>query len=277
MRGAMAATTTPTRRTGQSGELRLSFGLRDGRTALTGRYSKAPFGSVRAGYPDGSGVPEIQITNPSGGVLGGDHLETRVDAGRGSAATVLTQAANKAYRGDEASQVSTFRVGERAFLEYLPHHLIPFAGSTYSQQTTFHLAPDAALLAWDAYAAGRVARGERFAFDRLRGTTKIYREGLPEVADGFALADSPEPFGGYSYVAAAYVLAPKDLEPLAEELHGSLLRVPGALASASAPAAGLCVVRILTHGAHALYEALNGLRALARKRLGLPVPAREVW
>ncbi|HKH11087.1 MAG TPA: urease accessory protein UreD, partial [Rubrobacter sp.] len=211
-----------------------------------------------------------------GGILGGDRLEVEVDVSPGASATVLTQAANKAYRGEEASQAGVLRVGDGGLLEYLPHHLIPYAGSDYRQETVFQLVPDATLLAWDAFAAGRVARGERFAFSRLRGRTTIFRDGIPEAIDGFDLAGASEPFGGYSYVAGAHVLAPDDLGPLAEELHLSLACVPGTLASASAPAPGLCVVRILADRAPELYRALNGVRCLVRKSLGLPAPAREV-
>ncbi len=280
----MGATITRTRtrrapagEAGQRGELRLGLAPRGGRTRVTRRYTRAPFGSVRANYPDGSGMPEVQITNPSGGTLGGDRLEVEITLEPGSAATVLTQAASKAYRGRESYQRAALRVGEGAFLEYLPHHLIPFSGSSYSQETTFYLEEGATLVTWDAYAAGRVARGERFAFDALRGRTRIWRNGLPEVADGFDLAGGGELFGGYSYVAAAYVSAPKDVEPLAEELHGSLSRLPGTLASASAPASGLCAVRVLAARARPLYEALNGFRSLSRRFLGLLAPAREVW
>lgn len=262
--------------TRQHGRLRLSFGRRGGGTALVGRYASAPFGAVRANHPDGSGMPEVQVTNPSGGILGGDNLEADVDLAPGSSATVLTQAANKAYRGGEAFQTTILRVGEGAFLEYLPHHLIPYAGSNYLQETTFHLAPDATLLAWDAFSAGRVARGERFAFDWLRARTLVLRDRVPEMMDGLDLGGGGERFGGYSYTAAVYVLAPGDLGPLAEELHGLLAGLSGALASASAPAPGLCAVRILTTGAPDLYRALNGVRALVRKSLGLPAPAREV-
>ncbi len=63
----------------------------------------------------------------------------------------------------------------------------------------------------------------------------------PEVLDGFELCDSGEPFGGYSYVGAAYVLALRYLEPLARKLDGTL-RV---LVSASAPEPRLCAARIL--------------------------------
>ncbi len=116
-----------------------------------------------------------------------------------AAATVLTQAANKAYRGAEALQRFTFRVEEGAFLEYLPHHLIPFAGSHYRQENTFHVAEGATLITWDACSAGRVVRGERFAFSTLSGKTRISSEDIPRAVDGFDLSGGDpldrEPFG----------------------------------------------------------------------------------
>ncbi|MBA3426154.1 MAG: urease accessory protein UreD [Rubrobacter sp.] len=157
--------------TGHRGGLRLSFGRRGERTVLGERFASAPFGVVRANYPDGSGMAEVQITNPSGGILGGDHLEMDVAVAPDASATVITQAANKAYRGAESSQQAIFRVEGGAFLEYLPHHLIPYPGSDYRQRAVLHLAPEATLITWDAFAAGRVARGERFAFTRLRSRT----------------------------------------------------------------------------------------------------------
>ena len=214
---------------------------------------------MRANYPDGSGIPEVQITNPSGGILSGDRLKVDVALAPGSAASILTQAANKAYKGAKARQSATFRVGEGGFLEYLPHYLIPFARSSYWQETEIHLAEDATLLAWDAFCAGRVVRGERFAFEGLFSRTRIYRGTLPEVVDGFDLRAGGEPFGGYSYLGAAHVLAPRSLEPLADNLHATLSGLPGLLASASAPAPRLCLARILARNATTVYRALNWL------------------
>lgn len=263
--------------TGQRGSLRLSLKPRGERTVLAERYWESPFGSVRANYPDGSGIPEVQITNPSGGILGGDRLEMDVALAPGSAATILTQAANKAYKGTEARQSATFRVGEGGFLEYLPHYLIPFARSDYRQETEVHLAEDATLLAWDAFSAGRVACGERFAFEGLSSRTRIFRGSLSEVVDGLDLRAGGEPFGGYSYLGAVYVLAPRSLEPLADNLHAALSGLPGLLASASAPTPRLCTARILVRDAATLYRALNGCRAATRTCLDLPPTAREIW
>ena len=116
-----------------------------------------------------------------------------------------------------------------------------------------------------------------FAFTRLRSQTEIHRDGIPEAIDGLDLPGGSEPFGGYSYTAAAYILAPVNLESLADDLHHHLDGLPGVLASASAPAPGPCVVlRVLATGAPALYRALNLVRDATRSNLDLPAPARTV-
>ncbi len=276
-------------RAGQRGILSLRFERRGKRTVLAERYSKAPFGSVRAGYPDTSGIAEVQVTNPGGGVLGGDDLATEVHLGAGAAATILTQGATKVYRGAASVQRASFELGDGALLEYLPHHLIPYAGSSCRQTADFHLSGEAGLMAWEAYSAGRVARGELFAFEKLSGKTRIFRDGTPEVIDGFELSGgdfSGEPsgrkpfggeiFGGYLYTGALYVCAPGAGE-LAEGLHGALSGVPGVAASASAASGGLCAVRVLAANADGLYRVLNVCRPAARAYLGLPSPPRRVW
>ena len=50
------------------------------------------------------------------------------------------------------------------------------------------------LLVWDAFSAGRLARGERFVFDRLSVETSIFREELSKAVDGFELLAGGEPF-----------------------------------------------------------------------------------
>ncbi|WP_273886799.1 urease accessory protein UreD [Rubrobacter naiadicus] len=272
----MAGTTIPTRTRGQRGLLRIRFEPRGERTIVSERYSSTPFGSVRANHPDDTGIPEVQITNPSGGILGGDVLEVDISVAPKASATVLTQAANKVYRGDFAEQRAMLVLGRGAFLEYLPHHLIPYADSDYLQETDFLLSPDATLIAWDACSAGRVARGERFRFRRLRSTIRLSFDALPEVVDRFDLSGGGEHFAGYPYMGVAYVASAKDLRVLADELHENLAALPRILASASALRDGLCGVRVLAGDAAALYAALNRTRASARAYLGLPPPAREV-
>lgn len=265
------------RRTGGRGELRLRVARRGERSALVERYTSAPFGSLRASYPGDPGTPELQITNPAGGVLGGDRLGIEVSLEAGSAATVLTQGATKAYRGPASSQIEEFEVGEGAFLEYLPHHLIPYAGSGHRLRTEFRLAESSTLIAWEALSAGRVARGERFAFDYLSSRARLQVGGKPWISDGLELAGGAEAFGGYSYMGTALIQAPSRMGTLADDLHESLQQAQtGKLASASAPAPGLCTARVLCADAESLYRALNLIREMARAHLSLPPAAREI-
>ena len=83
---------------------------------------------------------------------------------------------------------------------------------------------------------------------------EVRRDRIPEVVDGFDLMGVVEHFGGYSYLAAVYVLAQKDLEPLAEGLHNLISGMSGALSSASASSSGLCAIRSLMIDTHALYS-----------------------
>lgn len=226
--------------------------------------------------PDATGLPEVMLTNPGGGVLGGDRLDLAVTLRPGARATVCTQGATKVYRGQPATQRSRLVVDQAAVLEYLPHHVIPFAGSRFHQHTVIDLAPDARLLAWEAVSAGRVARGERFAFTSLSTRLTVRRAGVPELVDGCELPGGGEPFGGFCYLASACVVAPYDLSTLAEELATLLTDRAGVLASASAPAEGLVTVRVLAGAAPSLIRALLALRSVARPALGLAGPPREV-
>lgn len=221
-------------------------------------------------------MPEVQLTNPGGGVLGGDRLELTASLGAGARATLCTQGATKIYRGAAAEQRARLSIGADALLEYLPHHVIPYAGSRWRQATVFDLAHDALLIAWEAFSAGRVVRGERFAFDQLASRTLVLRGGMPEAIEGCELASGGEPFAGYSYLATAYVVAPHRLDRLADELHDSLAGAPRTFASASTPVPGLVAARLLAADAPALMHALTATRSTARAALGLPPAPREV-
>ena len=272
-----ASATTNTKTGGQHGELRLGLEKRGEKTFLTRRYFTVPFGPSWAIYPPGAEeIPELLVTTPADGILGGDHYEIDVTLGTGASASILTTGANKVYRGPQSRQNAAFFVDDGAFIEYLPHHTIPFADSSYRQDTEFSLSEGATLLCWEAYSAGRVGRGERFAFSFLTNRTRIFRAGVPEVIDGFELPGGGEPFAGYSYTATIYACGPHNFEVLAGRLHEVLSRLPGVLASSSAPATGVCVVRVLAQNAPSLYRALNWSRSMVREVLCLPEPSRKV-
>jgi urease accessory protein len=268
-------------RTGRDGFLGLGFERRGARTVLTERRFTLPLQALEPVDLDGTGAATLFLLNPTGGVLGGDRLETRVELGAGSRVCLSTPSATRVYRsaGLPAVQRVTFHVAEGAALEYLPDHVIPSPGARFIQSVDLCLAPGAAAILCDAWAAGRAARGEAWRFDLLdTGTTARDREGLlfkDRVvlggAQGWGGLGAAE---GMAYVATVSCLAPAHagLDALGEALTRTLAGLAaGVTAGVTALARGGIVARILAPSAPALQRAVDASWATCRHNLwGLP-------
>src|SRR5262249_45829756 len=149
--------------------LRLAFERRGNRTILTERSFTLPLQALEPMQLDDSDVATLMLLNPTGGVVGGDVLETSVTLGPRSHVCLTTPSANRVYRTAGPTAVQTFRasVGAGAVLEYLPGHLIPSPGARLRQTTEVTLGVGASLLLLDAWATGRPARGEPWGFHEL--------------------------------------------------------------------------------------------------------------
>ena len=226
---------------------------------------------------DGTGAATLFLLNPTGGVLGGDRLETRVELGAGSRVCLSTPSATRVYRsaGLPAVQRVTFHVGEGAALEYLPDHVIPSPGSRLIQSVLLDLAPGAVAILCDAWAAGRAARGEAWRFGLLdSSTTARDREGLlfkDRVvlggAQGWGGLGAAE---GMAYVATVSCLAPAHagIDTLDAALAATLASpASGVTAGVTALARGGVVARILAPSAPALQRAVEASWATCRRHL----------
>ena len=84
-------------------------------------YQKSP---LRVLFPRTSGerVEEAVLLNTSGGVAGGDRLETNVTATEDASIAITTQAAEKVYRalGESAQITTNLKVRDAAKLAWLP-------------------------------------------------------------------------------------------------------------------------------------------------------------
>ncbi len=278
------------------GGLRLGFTAdAAGRTRLTERVQEPPLQVVRAfELPDGAAL--VHLHNVSGGVLGGDRLETAITVGPGAQAQVTTTGATRVYRprasDQTAVQITTVQVGADGLLEWLPDPLIPFSGSRFRQETRITLAPGAGLLWWETVAPGRVAHGERFAYDRLDLALDIHADGRLVARERARLEpahrplDAPARLGPYQHFCTFYVCRagepPARWAALESEM-GALAREmsrPGGLlwAASALPAHGLSVRalsrtgRDLPAGLLAFWRAAK--RALYRRDA---VPPRKVY
>lgn len=281
--------TGPSTSTHRHGRLALTLERRGARNVTAAQEVVFPAGTVRLHDVDGDGTGELQITNPSGGLLAGDRMDTELVLRPGVRASVVTQGANRvcgpAAGTDGPAPVTTLRTtmvleGD-ALLEWAPHHLVPYARASVLQRTAVEVAPGAALLAWETLSSGRSGRGERFAWEHLDTRLRITRDGRPLLHDGAVLGPGGEPFDGADLVSTVVVVLPwgdagAAAPGLADDLHAALTATRGVLASASAVDEELVVARVVGRDAVALYRALESVRGPARAALGLPSARRPV-
>lgn len=163
-----------------SGESRVAFDLRDGRTRLGDLYQRDPcrvlFPKSEPGEP-----PQAVMITTSGGVTGGDALSMSVGIGPGAEAVATTQAAEKIYRASRGSAPCTIdvdvRVSEGATLDWLPQETIVFEGAQLIRRTVAEVVEGGSLLACEMVVLGRAASGERFTSGLLLDAWSVRRPG----------------------------------------------------------------------------------------------------
>jgi urease accessory protein len=277
------------------GRLTLAFENQSGQTILKVQRQEPPLKVVRA-FPLPGGAALVHLHNLSGGVLGGDRLETRVELAPGTAAQVTSTSATRLYRSNQAGlvsgQLNEFMVGENARLEYLPDPLIPFAGARYRQHTRIELAPGAGLFWWETVAPGREARGEIFEYDLVELSLSLTGEGHPIALEQARLEPALRPLtstarlGRYRYFTTFYMCRVglekavwSQLETGLNELAGRLT-VPGeTLWGASSLATGGVVVRAVSRNGRALTTGLLAMWKLGKQELygQAAIPPRKIY
>jgi len=268
-------------RVGRDGTLALRFERRGERTAVAGCRWTLPL-QVLAPVALDDAAAIVSVLNPTGGLVGGDRLAIDVDVAAGAHACLTTPSATKVYRTvtGPAEQAVRLRLAPGARLEWVPDHTILFAGAGFRQRVDAVVPAGATLVLLDAFAAGRVARGETWRFALLDSALSVrdargwllhdrvvLRNGAPGPGLGFA-EDRP-------YVATIAVIADDGISAFADDVAawgGADVDVGAGLL----PRRGV-LVRCLAADAPALARTLDGVWAAARRRvLGLsPLALRK--
>jgi urease accessory protein len=257
-----------------SGHLHLEAALRDdGRTALARQSFRAPF-HISKPYWDGQ-VLQVQVVNPTAGILAGDKLELAVRVKSGATLLVTTPAATRAFmmRSGAAECRQLFTVEAGGWLEYAPEPLCPHRHSDYVQTTRVELADGAEAFYVDTLAPGRVGRGETWAWRRLGIALDVTLAGEPVLRErldgsGAKMAAVAAFYGmGEAWFATAVILssrlAPDD--PAWERvraLHGG-----GRWLGVTRLRRGGWIVRVVAPGGQALRDTLAELRQILSEKL----------
>ena len=161
-----------------TGELRVSVKRRGAESVLDGLRQA---GCLKARFPRAlmPGWYDMTTINSSGGVVGGDRLDTAISVGKGARATIAAQAAERIYRALPNSTSSLVRtkveIGADAAAEWLPQETILFDQCVLDRRLTIEMAVDSWFLGVEMLVFGRAAMGERVLSARLRDLIRINR------------------------------------------------------------------------------------------------------
>lgn len=270
----------------QTGELFLECAKRNGKTIFTRSRCSYPWYVFQPLYLDDTSCATTFLTNPSGGLAGGDTCSLLATLGKDSHVLFTTPSATKVYRTlqEPAVQSIDLNVGAGARCEWMPEPTIPFAGSSFEQTITVRLETGASLLLWDALAAGRIVREERWKFSSYANQIRVLLADGRSLEERYRLVpdhDNPcLPFNqAWNYTGSFFIVndqAPKstwerikqDMTTVIENHTGEVL---GGVSEPSIP--GL-VVKLLTRSAPTLNTVLEQLWQIARLHLwNTPIPS----
>jgi len=179
---------------GKDAALRLGFEPRPGRTVLSKLYRRAPLIVQQALYWDEEmpGLPCVSIISNAGGILQGDRYAIEVELAPHAQAYLTTQSATRIHEMDAnyATQTQELVLGEGAYLEYIPHPIIPHKHSRFVQRTNISIDPSATAIYSEVLMPGRkhYGVGELFLYDLFSSTIHAERpDGTSLFSEKFVL------------------------------------------------------------------------------------------
>lgn len=284
---AEAPPSAPVGAPGKDGVLELSFRREGAGTVLAHDYATTPFHvSGTLGHDPHPAAETVCLQSPTGGVAQGDRLDTTVDVGRDCVAHVTTQGAQKvqSMTHNYAASDAALSVASGGHLDYVPEPTILHEDARYHQSIAIDVAADASAVVADVVVPGRLARGERFDFERCvsrvaaDGPDGLLFEDATHLAPQEFDATAPGVLGEFSVYGSLFVVAPDaDAATLGDSLHESVAASSARFAATELPNDAGVVVRALGDRADEVTDALHAAWTEARQALvGAPAPPRRL-
>jgi urease accessory protein len=267
-------------RVGRDGFLRLRFARSGARTILAQSRFSLPLQALTP-LTLADGASYLMLLNPTGGVLGGDHLVTEIAQEADTHVCLTTPSATRIYRSAENPAIleTAIHLDEGATLEYFPDHVIPHARSALHQSLRIEMARGSRAIILDSIASGRVAHGERWSFTEMDSRTEVYACGRPAYINRTRIVPStkwPDRLGwmeGFDYMSCVglFVDGFARWKEVSAALDEELKSAPNVRGGATLVSRGGCVVRFLARSASDMTLANKKLWDAARAQVaGLP-------
>ena len=227
------------------------------------------------------GTSYLMLLNPTGGVLGGDHLVTEILQESDTHVCLTTPSATRIYLTERQPAVleTTITLGAGATLEYLPDHVIPHVGSALRQSLRLEMGRGSRAIVLDSMACGRVAHGERWNFTQIDSRMEIYICGRPVFLNRTKIDPARHTptlagaMGDFDYMACLGLFADGfgNWQRVATAMNAELETEPQIKGGVSLFSRGGCIIRYLAHTASEMTRMNKKLWDAARELVvGLP-------
>ena len=253
--------------------MRLQFERRGRSTVLGQSRFTLPLQALTPLETD-DGTAYLMLLNPTGGVLGGDHLVTEIIQGKDTHVCLTTPSATRVYRTSQQPAVleTVIKLGEGATLEYLPDHVIPHIGSALLQSLRLEMARGSRAIVLDSLASGRIAHGERWSFTEIDSRTEVVVRGKPAFLNRTRIvpAGRLRQIGWmeeFEYMACMSLFAEgfENWQRVAAAMYAELEMMPQVRGGVSLLSRGGCVIRYLARTASEMTRTNKKLWDAARE------------
>lgn len=260
-----------------------------GPTLLRHLYRKAPTIVQQALYFDEQlpHLPCVYILSSGGPNIEGDRYSVEVELADGAMAHISTGAATQigTMERGEVETKQRFRLGQRAYLEWMPKELIPCSGARYNSTTEITIHPSAALFYSEVVACGRLHSGECFDYESLSlsvqlATTsgRVFAREAVRLEPQFRPPSEWALMCNFTHFATAIIVAPNEITT---QLYSQILPISECnlrLSVARMVDGRGLIVRFLGQSSQQLSAELR--KVCSRLRIavkGVPLPDEFAW
>lgn len=186
----------------------------EGRSVVLSAQSMAP---LRLLNPSNHGhAAWVFQSSYGGGFVANDEVGLEVDVLAGASLFLSSQASSKVYREASGHFALSAKVATGGVLVVWPDPVVCFAGSSFEQVLRCELVGTAGLVLVDVVTSGRMARGERWQFERYRSRLEVEIDGLAQLGEATLLSQAQVE------ALATVVLAGAGVAALAESVEGAV-------------------------------------------------------
>jgi urease accessory protein len=268
---------------GKDGTLELAFAAGPGGTELVRDYATSPYHvSGALGHDPHPDAATVIVQSPTGGIAQGDRGSVEIAVDAGGIAHVTTQGSTKvqSMTHNYAAVEEAVTVESGGHLDYVPEPTILHADTRYCRDLTLSVAADATAVLGDVLVPGRLARGERFEFERYVSRVRAEGPGGLLFSDAVhldpAASDPTRPgaLGEFPVHGTLFVVAPgRGSAPLSEAIHAAVAEAPARGGASELPNGAGVAVRALGDRAETVTATLRAAWERARRELvdaGIP-------